>query len=268
MNIDLVIFRIGFLKVTLFDLLDILVISYILYKLYYFIRGSRAAQMSVGLVLILIVSVIARLFNMSGMTWIFDNLRTVWLIAFVIIFQPELRRMLIYIGQSRLIRYFVKVSSAKTFEEIIKAAFELAKRRFGGLIVLTRDTGIKSIVETGISIQAEVSAPLILSIFNPRSPLHDGAIIIQNDVIEAAKCILPLSQDPKIDPHLGTRHRAAAGLSEESDAVIIVVSEETSQVSLAVNGVLQRDLDLETLRNKIYDAFKFSTNNFKEVGFK
>lgn len=258
MNIDLGLFRIGFIKVTVFDILDIFVISYILYKTYFFIRGSRAAQMVVGLVLILIVSLLTRLFNMSGMTWIFDTLKTVWLIAFVIIFQPELRRMLIFIGQSRIIRYFVKVSSSKAFEEVIKAVMEMSRRRFGGLIVLTRDMGIKAITETGIRIQAEVTAPLIVSIFNPRSPLHDGAIIIQNDIIEAAKCILPLSQNPNIDPRLGTRHRAALGLGEESDAVIIVVSEETGIISIAVGGVLKRDLDSENLRNILYDAFKFS----------
>lgn len=221
-------------------------------------RGSRAAQMLVGLVLILIISLLARLFNMSGMSWIFDNLKTVWLIAFVIIFQPELRRMLIFIGQSRIIRYFIKVSSSKTFEEVIKAAVELSKRRYGGLIVLTRDTGIKSITETGIKIQAEVSAQLIVSLFNTRSPLHDGAIIIQNDIIEAAKCILPLSQEQNIDPHLGTRHRAALGMAEESDAVVLVVSEETGNISVALDGRLIPDLEEDAVRNVLENAFKYS----------
>lgn len=254
---QLTLFRIGFLKVTAFDVLDILFISFLLYKLYFFLRGSRAAQMFVGLVLILLVSLITRLFNMSGMTWIFDSLKTIWLIAFVIIFQPELRRMLTFLGQSRVIRFFVKVSSSKTFDEITKAAVQLSNRRFGGLIVITRDMGIKSILETGISIQAEVSAPLIVSIFNSKSPLHDGAIIIQNDIIEAAKCILPLSQD-LIDPHLGTRHRAALGLAEESDAVIVVVSEETGKISLAMDGKLIQDLDETALRNKLYDSLNIA----------
>lgn len=251
-------FQIGFLKVTLLDVLDILVISFIIYKFYFFIRGSRAAQMFVGLALILIVSFMTRLLNMSGMTWIFNTIQTVWLIAFVIIFQPELRRMLIFVGQSRIIRYFVKVSSGKTFEEIIKAALHLSKRRYGALIVMIRDMGIKSITETGIRIQAEVSAPLITSIFNARSPLHDGAIIIQNDIVEAAKCILPLSQSPGMDPHLGTRHRAALGLAEESDAVILVISEETGKMSIALDGKLNRDLNESGLRNLLLDAFKLS----------
>ena len=252
-------FQIGFLKVTFLDILDILVMSFILYKIYFFLRNSRAAQMFVGLAIILIVSLITRLFNMSGMTWIFDSLKTVWLIAFVIIFQPELRRMLIYVGQSRIIRYFIKVSSGKTFDEVMKAAVELSKRRYGALIVMTRDTGIKSITETGIRIQAEVSAPLITSIFNARSPLHDGAIIIQNDIVEAAKCILPLSQSPSLGPHFGTRHRAALGLAEESDAVILVISEETGRISVALDGQLVQNLDESDLQSILFDAFKLST---------
>jgi len=249
-------FQIGFVKVSIVDILDILFISVVLYKLYYFIRGSRAAQMFVGLVLILFVSLLTRLFNMAGMTWIFDNLKTVWVIAFVIIFQPELRRMLIFVGQSRVIRYFVKVSSGRTFDEVIKAIAELSNRRFGGLIVVTRDTGVKAILETGISVRGEVSAQLICAIFNPKSPLHDGAIVIQNDIIEAAKCLLPLSQDSNIDSHLGTRHRAAVGLAEETDALIVVVSEETGQISVAKDGRLIQDLDKAGVRNILEDAFR------------
>ncbi|RMF65022.1 MAG: TIGR00159 family protein, partial [Calditrichaeota bacterium] len=236
----------------------------VLYQLYFFVRGSRAAQMFVGLILILLVSLVTRLLNMSGMTWIFDNLRTVWLIAFVIIFQPELRRILIFIGQSRLIRYFVKVSSAKTFDEVTRAAIELSNRRYGGLIVLARDMGIKAIIETGLQIQAEVSAPLIASIFNTKSPLHDGAMVIQNDMIEAVKCILPLSQAPHIDPRLGTRHRAALGLAEESDAVIVVVSEETGKISVAIEAQLIQDLDETGLRNILYDAFKVTQGSLAD----
>jgi diadenylate cyclase len=253
-----ILFKIGFIEVRFFDIIDILVISLILYKLYFFIRGSRAAQMFVGLILIFIISLLTRLFDMRGMTWIFENLKTVWLIAFVIIFQPELRRMLIFVGQSRIIRYFVKVSSSRTFDEVIKAALELSKRRWGGLIVLTRDMGVKSILETGIKIQADVTTALITSIFNSKSPLHDGALVIQNDIIEAAKCILPLSHSTSLDPNLGTRHRAALGLSEESDALILVVSEETGNISIAQEGRLIQDCDEETIRAMMNSAFKFS----------
>jgi diadenylate cyclase len=249
-------FRIAFLRVTLLDVLDILVISYILYKVYFFIRGTRAAQMTVGLILILILSFLAPLFNMSALTWLFQNLKTVWLIAFVVVFQPELRRMLIYLGQTRLVRFFVRVVGNRVVEEVVKASSELSKRGYGGLIVMARETGVKAIVETGTRLQAEVSMPLIVSLFNPRSPLHDGAIIVQNELIEAAKCILPLSESEDIDENLGTRHRAALGLSEESDAVVIVVSEETGKISVAFKGELKIAADPDVLRKDLNEMLQ------------
>ncbi len=252
-------FRIFFIDVTIFDLLDILLIAYILYKLYFFMRGSRAAQMAVGLILILVVSGLAQLFNMVALSWLFQNLKTVWLILFVIIFQPELRRMLTILGQSRLIRYFVKVSETKVIDEVIKAVSELAKHRYGGLIVFIRNTGLKAIIETGIRIQAEVSAPLLVSIFNPRSPLHDGAVMIQGESIVAAKCILPLSNELKAESGLGTRHRAGLGIAEESDAFVIIISEETGKISVALNGQLTRDIKPDTLRMMLNEALKVSS---------
>jgi diadenylate cyclase len=257
MFLRLELFKIGFITVTLIDVLDITIISYILYKLYFFIRGSRAAQMFIGLLLILGVSVIAQFLGLSGLNWIFENLRTIWIIAFVVLFQPELRRILIYIGQLPLVRKIFKVTiTQKMTEEVVKAAMELSKKGLGGLIVLVRNAGIKSIIEGGQSIQAKVSVPLIVSIFNPRSPLHDGAVVIQNDIIEAAQCILPLSQNPNIGSQYGTRHLAAVGLSEESDAVIVVVSEETGKVSLAFEGILYADLDYNKLRDKLNDLLQ------------
>jgi len=250
-------FKIGFLSVTIIDLLDIAIISFVLYKLYFFLRGSRAAQMSIGLILILVVSVLVQLLNMSGLTWIFQSLRTIWLIAFVIIFQPELRRILIYLGQSPLVRRFVKPTvTLRVIEEVLKAAQELSRRGYGGMFVLVKNVGIKSILESGTSIQAEVSAPLIVSIFNPRSPLHDGALIIQNDIIEAVRCILPLSQSPDLALHFGTRHRAALGLSEETDAAIIVISEETGKISLGLEGELKTGLNNKELKKFLNQFFE------------
>lgn len=254
MGLRLELFKLGFLTVTIIDLLDIAIISWVLYKLYFFIRGSRAAQMFIGLVIILILSFAVQLLGLSGLNWIFQNIRTIWLLAFVILFQPELRRILIYMGQMPIIRKLLRVSITRRMtEDAVKAAIELSKRGFGGLIVMVQNTGVKSILETGQNIQAEVSVPLIVSIFNPRSPLHDGAVVIQNEAIEAAQCILPLSQNPHLDPKYGTRHRAALGLSEESDAVIIVVSEETGKISIAHEGVLYPDLDSKQLREKLND---------------
>ncbi|MDZ7339194.1 MAG: diadenylate cyclase CdaA [candidate division KSB1 bacterium] len=247
----MVLFRIGFIPVTPFDVLDILVISYMLYRVYFFIRGTRAAQMTVGLVVILVLSVVAPLFNLGALSWLFQNLKTIWLVAFVVVFQPELRRLLIYLGQTRLARYFVSVAGTRTVEEVIKASIELSKRGYGGLIVMVKETGLRTVVETGVRLQAEVSMPLIVSIFNPRSPLHDGAIVIQNELIEAARCILPLSESQELDQTLGTRHRAAVGLSEESDAVVIVISEETGTISIAYKGILKRGFDEQGMRREL-----------------
>ena len=248
-------FKIGFLSISVIDVLDIFLVAYIFYKLYEFLKGSIAARMMIGLLFILLVSIVAEIFNMSGSTWIFANLKTVWVIAFVIIFQPEFRRLLLYLGQVPILRGIVQISSQKIVNEVVGAVSELARKNFGALIVILRDTGIRGIVETGIPLQAQLSKALILSIFNPRSPLHDGAVIIQNDVLIAAKCQLPLTENPKLDPTLGMRHRAALGLSEQTDALILAVSEETGIVSLAENGVLTRELTEEGIRQRLLEAF-------------
>ncbi len=248
-------FKIGFLPFTVIDILDIALVAYIFYKVYEFLRGSMAARMMIGLLFIILLSVIAEVLNMSGSIWIFSTLKTVWVIAFVIVFQPEFRRMLLYLGQNPILRKIVQVSPTRFVDDVISAIGELSRKNFGALIVLIRDTGLRSIVETGIPLQAQVSKPLILSIFNPRSPLHDGAIVIQNDVIVAAKCQLPLTENPKLDPSLGMRHRAALGLSEQSDAIVLVVSEETGTISMAEQGVLTRGLTEEGLRKRLMEAF-------------
>ncbi|HOT97927.1 MAG TPA: diadenylate cyclase CdaA [bacterium] len=251
----LTLFKIGFIPVTVMDIADILIMSFVLYRSYAFIRGTRAAQMLAGLIIILLFSILTPLLQMRGISWIFQNLRTVWLVAFVILFQPELRRILLSVGQSRVIRYFVKVSGSKVIDEVVDATEQLQQRGYGALIVMGRETGMKMVTETGVSIQAEVSAALLVSIFNPRSPLHDGAVIIINDVIDTARCILPLSENTDPQLNLGTRHRAAVGLSEDSDAVVIVVSEETGRISVAVEGTLKYDLSLDNLRLFLYQTF-------------
>ena len=179
-----------------------------------------------------------------------------WIIAFVILFQPELRRLLINIGQSRIVNFFVKVSGSKVMEEILKASFDLRDRGYGALIVMARETGLKALIESGVRIQAEVSAPLIVSIFNPRSPLHDGAIIIRNDIIESAKCILPLTDASPSEAEYGTRHRAAIGVTEDTDAVVIVVSEETGKISIARNGNLMYNLTDDELQQILVNIYR------------
>jgi len=257
MNLNIKLIQIGFLPIGLIDILDIVLVSYVLYKLYFIMRRTRAVPMFIGIAIIFIVSFFAQAINMQETSWIFRNLRTIWLVAFVILFQPELRRLLTLMGQSRFMRAFIKEQPNPVIEEIVRACFELSKRGFGALIVIVRDTGLKAILETGVQLQALVSSALLISIFNPRSPLHDGAVVIRNEFIEAAKCILPLTKHTHVDRRLGTRHRAALGISEESDALVIVVSEETNKVSFVQNGEILQGLDEKTLSDVIIQAMHY-----------
>lgn len=234
------------------DALDILIVSYLLYRLFSLMRGTRAVHMFFGLIVLFMLSVIAQWVNMIALNWIIASLRTVWVIAFVIIFQPELRRALAMIGQNRFLRRFVSVQETKeVVPEIIKAVSNMAEKKIGALITLEKDMGLKNYVETGTKIDAKVTSELLGTIFTPPSPLHDGAVIIQNDRVVAAGCILPLTQDPRVTSALGTRHRAALGLSEETDAIVIVVSEETGTIAYAEGGKLHRKIDLNTLRSDL-----------------
>jgi diadenylate cyclase len=257
MNLNVKLIQIGFLPIGLIDVFDIILVAYVQYKLYCSMRRTRAVPMFIGIAIIFVVSFIAQAINMQETSWIFKNLRTIWLIAFVILFQPELRRLLATMGQSRFMRVFIKEQPNLVVEEIVRAVFELSKRGFGGLIVIVRDTGLRAILETGVQLQALVSSALLISIFNPRSPLHDGAVVIRNEIIEAAKCILPLTRYTDIDRRFGTRHRAALGISEEADALIIVVSEETGQVSFVQNGEIKQGYDEKTLTQTLILAMQY-----------
>ena len=259
--------KIGFLPITIIDVLDIILVSFLFYQLYEFLKGSIASRMLLGLAVILIISIFGELLNMSALTWIMSNLKTVWVIAFVIIFQPELRRLLVYLGQSRLVRTFVKVGDPEFIEEVASATIEMSNKNFGAIIVMLRDMGVKRVLETGVQLQARVSKPLISAVFNPRSPLHDGALIIRGEIALAAKCILPLSQSPDIDPALGTRHRAAVGISEQTDAIIVVVSEESGMISIVEEGRMIRGLTEEMLRSRLITAFAPLPKEKKRWGF-
>jgi diadenylate cyclase len=238
------------------DILDILIVSYLLYRLFSLMRGTRAVHMFFGLIVLFILSVIAQWVNMIALDWIISSLRTVWVIAFVIIFQPELRRALAMMGQNPVLSRFVSVQESKgVVPEIIKAVASMSEKRIGALIVLEKDMGLKNYAETGTEVDATVSAELLGTIFTPPSPLHDGAVIIQNDRVVAAGCILPLTQDPRVASALGTRHRAALGLSEETDAIVIVVSEETGTIAYAEGGKLHRKIDINTLRGDLLKSY-------------
>jgi len=241
--------RIAFLSIRVYDLVDILAVAFIIYKLYQIFRGTRAAQMATGIIVLLLISVAAKLAELNGVTWLMSNLSTVWVIAFVIIFQPELRRILIYLGQNPIIRSILRVREQSVVTEIVEALLQCQTNGWGALIVLEREVGLRHLKERAVPIRAPVNAELLVSIFNPTSPLHDGAVIINHDMIEVAKAILPLSEEPVgARLRLGTRHLAALGLSEESDALILVLSEGTGTLSYAFDGVLKRGLDEVALR--------------------
>ena len=232
----MVLFKIGILTVTLIDLIDLLLVSWLFYKVYLYFKGTRAGQMLAGLVLLMLGSFLFNAFGFSASSWLVNQFQTVWVVAFVILFQPELRRLLIYVGQTRFFQRIFRVRTSRTILSIVDASFQLQDRGWGGLMVIQRETGLRSYKEQGTQLKAEVTAPLLVSIFNPSSPLHDGAVIIQNDLIDAAACILPLTDSKMIDPEMGTRHRAALGISEETDAIVVLVSEEKSKISVAEDG--------------------------------
>jgi diadenylate cyclase len=197
---------------------------------------------------------------MQAIGWLLGKLTDIWVIAFIILFQPEIRRLLLIIGRTNIARLFLKIDINQDITELVDACVEFQKRGWGALIVITRSTGIENIIETGILIQSKINTELLVSIFNPKSPMHDGAVIINNNKIEAAKCLLPLSETVSVsNRNLGTRHRAGLGISEVSDAITIIVSEERSVVSIAEDGRLNVTKDAADLKEKL--TYALSTEN-------
>jgi len=251
--------------------IDILIVSYVIYKLLVLIRGTRAIQLLKGMMVILITWFISSYFNLRTLQWLMSQAFTYGVLAIIVIFQPELRRALEQLGRGKLFnRTIYDNQQGKAIGEIIKAVNYLAKRRIGALIILERETGLSDYIETGIILNSDISSQLLINIFIPNTPLHDGAVIIRKDEIMAAACYLPLSENPFISKELGTRHRAAIGLSEISDAVCLIVSEETGQISLALNGEIIRDLAEENLHeiliNEMLQKTKSSNHWLKRGG--
>jgi len=250
-------FKIGFLTVTFTDLLDIVIVSFIIYELYKVLRGTIASQIFIGLVIILLLSFVAQAANFKELSWLLKLVTDIWVIAFVILFQPEIRRILVIVARNPFFRLFVKNESPQTPQVIADAAFELSQKQHGALMVVIKSTGVRGYTETGEIMNAKISVPLLGTIFFPRSPLHDGAVIIKNDVIEAAGCTLPLSLTAIVNgEHLGMRHRAGLGISEQADVISVIVSEETGSISIAENGRMTRGLSKEMLRKKLSRAFQ------------
>lgn len=250
-------FKIGFLTITLSDLVDIIIVSFIVYKLYTLLRGTIAAQIFVGLMIILMISFVAQAINLKALSWLLRLLTDIWVIAFVILFQPEIRRLLVILAKNPVFRIFTKSEIPEEAQIIADAVFELSQHQHGALIVMVRSTGIRGYTETGEILNARLSKDLLTSIFFPRSPLHDGAVIVKNNIIEAARATLPLSNTTKAGGEsLGMRHRAGLGISEQADVISIIVSEETGSISIAENGQFSHGLSKEALKSKIETAFK------------
>ncbi|MDA3128469.1 diadenylate cyclase CdaA [Aliibacillus thermotolerans] len=230
---------------------DIALVAYVIYKLITVIRGTRAVQLLKGITVILIVWFLSSFFGLRTLQWLMSQTVTYGLLAIIIIFQPELRRALEQLGRGRFFTRSTTVEEKNTvqmIEAMMKAVKYMAKRRIGALISIEKETGMNDYVETGIQMNAKVSTELLINIFIPNTPLHDGAVIMRNNQITAAACYLPLSENPFISKELGTRHRAALGISEVTDSLTIVISEETGNISVAKNGDLHRAIDEETLK--------------------
>ena len=241
------------------DIFDIIIVAAFLYYILMWLQGTRAIQLLRGLLVLLIIYLFGRILDLHTVNWLFDKFVTVILIVLIIVFQPELRRALERIGRGRIfIRLGLAPQSRGSWfvRHIIKAVESLSLNKTGGLIVLERNTGLSEYLESGMKLDAIISTEMILSIFNMKGPLHDGAIIIQGDRIAGAGCLLPLSESRLLDKRLGTRHRAAVGISEVSDSLVIIVSEPTGIISIAENGYLTRSVTKEMLEENLFGLYK------------
>jgi diadenylate cyclase len=234
------------------DLLDIAVVAVLIYELLLLIRGTRAMQMALSGAFLIALFFLSVWLDLETVNWLIRNLASYVVFAIIVLFQADIRRALAHFGRAQFFKYFERASSDdETLEELVVAASTLAARHTGAIIVVERQIGLRNYIEGGIPLDALVTYDLLASIFNTGSPLHDGAVIVQGDRVAAAACFLPLSVNPRVSRELGTRHRAALGITEENDAVAIVVSEETGAISLAIGGGLERGLSVDALQRQL-----------------
>lgn len=248
------------------DILDMTIVAIVFYKLYMLIRDTRAEQLIKGLLILLVATKLSDWSKLYVVNYILEKTITVGFIALLIVFQPELRKALEHLGRSRLYltQNIVEIAHEdldNRIQEITDAVASLSRQKIGALIIMERDTGINEVIETGNIIEGKISSSLLINIFIPNTPLHDGAVVIRKDKIMAAGCFLPLSENPNLSKTLGTRHRAGIGMSETSDVLAIMVSEETGGISVAMGGKLSRFLDIETLKTIIKEAFSPEKQN-------
>ena len=234
------------------DVLDIALVSFLIYELLLLIRGTRAVQMALSGGFLIGLFFLSEWLQLETVNWLIRNLAAYVVVAIIVLFQSDIRRALAHFGRAPFFRYFERATSTdETLEELVTAATTLSARRIGAIMVVERQIGLRNYIEGGIPLDATVTYDLMATIFQPGSPLHDGAAIVQGDRVAAAACFLPLSVNPRVSRELGTRHRAAIGLTEENDAVAVVVSEETGLISLAIAGDLERGLTADALRLRL-----------------
>ncbi|GAK49328.1 hypothetical protein U14_00550 [Candidatus Moduliflexus flocculans] len=230
------------------DIADILIVAYLIYRLLLMIRGTRTAQMLIGLFVVVGGYFVAQRFELYILSWVIRNLLGYLFLTILVIFHPEIRRMLAQVGQNTFFRHFYGIEKSQVIDEIVRSTEWLSSRRIGALMVIERGIGLKPFINSGVTVEAEISKELLSSIFISGAPLHDGAAIIKDNRLVAAACFLPLTLSSDISQELGTRHRAAIGVTEETDAVVVIVSEETGSVSIAVAGEITRHLTSSELK--------------------
>jgi len=249
----------AFLAATEFswrDALDILIVAFIIYELLQFIRGTHAVQMALGGFVLVVLYWASQWLDLQTVNWLLRTFLPYLVFGIIVVFQAEIRKVLAHLGRTPLLGAFASPKTEGVVDEVVLASTSLASQRTGAIIVLEREIGLRSYIETGIALDALVTYDLLLSIFNPGTPLHDGAVVIQGDRIAAAACFLPLTVNPELSRTLGSRHRAAIGVTEDTDALAVVVSEETGLISLVSGGTIRRGFDGRTLKQALLEALE------------
>ena len=248
--------QLALLRIT--DLIDILAVSYLVYKVLKFIRDTKTMQLLKGVIFLIVATQVSNIFRLNSLHYILSNVLQIGVIALLVVFQPELRRVLEQVGRTSMSKWFnskgeFDENAMQMIREIAKGAQAMSNSRTGALMVIENGDNVDPLISSGIKVSAETTSELIENIFVPNTPLHDGAVIIRDNRVELATCVLPLSENPDLPQELGTRHRAGLGISEESDAVVVIVSEESGNISVACKGVLEIGFNEETLRDKIIE---------------
>jgi diadenylate cyclase len=238
------------------DLIDILIVAFLIYQLLQFIRGTHAVQMALGALVLVLLYWLSQFLHLETVNWLLRTFMPYLVFGIIVVFQAEIRKVLAQLGKTPLPGVFGSPRTEEVIDEVVLAGTTLAAQRTGAIVVIERDMGLRSYIETGIALDAYVTYDLLISIFNPGTPLHDGAVIVQGNRVAAAACFLPLTVNPQLSRELGSRHRAAIGVTEDTDALAVVVSEETGVISLVVGGRIRRDLDAASLKSALLDVLE------------